>query len=1272
MKQLLATLMLLATFAFAGIRIDVQNGRHQRFQEVIDVKMTAEQYETARFQTLYELEQSGLRTAVPYNWSVEEWDGEDKEYYLSILLTGITSPLSVRTFEFGKGENCAVPSDLSLNGDSELSRVYKVSNQYFSVEHPYEGKGGLFRNINFKFSGTDDKSLTLLDRCFRNGVGIFSMENDKTASAKVVVYNRLRLVIEAKTGYFEGSKPAPGNVRAVYHYTYNAFSPVVKVRARVMKDDNAEWRELHFLHLTSRQRSYDRFVMGDKGDVKIHEFRPKGAESVGAISANEWCVMENDRNAVGVAGPTICWDASKEYFDFIRSATVQSFISKHRRVDLSSSMYFGPASKERDVYAKWLAPEAQLKATVNSDVPSANGRGEFSGEHLLENGYLRLAFSSAADGFACVGIENASHSGPVFCCASGETTPLWRLNFRKGTAEKTNVAISSKDVPADKASVQKEGDTLVFSWKGVALGDGGTFDAVAKVALRDEKSEWTFSVDNHSKEYGLWDSTFPIIGNVFESGTADVLVPHGNWGGSLYHNYKGSYSGSYPSAGAPLQMMAVMRDGHGLYYGIHDGSARAKILAMSSRYDLSNRVCAEDMGVAGSGRKDDFPVVVQLFEGDWWKAAKLYRSWAVNQHWTSRGLIKNDSEYPKRLVDLGFWYLLFSRVENQVEGIVGDTMDRAFKKATVPTGVHWYNWHQIPFDNSYPEYFPIKKGVKEATERMTARGQVVMPYINGRLWDTGIDSFKSAFPYSCKMVDGANYIEEYGSKRKLAPMCPYTKFWQDKINEVGNRLMDEVGFNGIYLDQIGAGWMQLCFDATHGHPIGGGRHWVDGYREMLSRLRASAVKKGVFLATENTAEPYMDNIQAYLVWNPRKDTDVPLLPAVYSGYTTYFSSPQGENDTLQAFRAAQGRDFMWGCQIGWHYFDIMTDAHKEKFDFSMRLAELRLATKDFMVFGELVGEIKPQNRVPLMVMTWNREKPHEACLPCVQGYEWTDGGGRRCIYIINYSDAVRRFEFRLPGSGDDVVLRRVNGNGSVPMAISRGGDDCNVLLEPGEIIAFTVENLSKKGRAALEKEALNYLKKGGDRWLEKAANSFLFQQAGVEFKLRGGGDGSNVVSVDGGLTEIHCTFTNLSGKERRCRIEWPDGEVENVVLPKKYNNVTGISRMCQPMGGFARNSVKAWVEGFDGHEEISFNHIVRAAIHVEVDCPKSVFAGEDFLVTVVSKNHTRRTTDAKILLMVPDGWKVEPSKEISLRGLEAGESRMTILKCRAPVSSRPA
>ena len=357
--------------------------------------------------------------------------------------------------------------------------------------------------------------------------------------------------------------------------------------------------------------------------------------------------------------------------------------------------------------------------------------------------------------------------------------------------------------------------------------------------------------------------------------------------------------------------------------------------------------------------------------------------------------------------------------------VVGDTMDRAFAKATVPTGVHWYNWHQIPFDNSYPEYFPEKPGMKEVVSWMKSKGVLVMPYINARLWDQDIPSFSNAVPAACKKEDGRSfYVERYGSGRNLVPMCPVTKLWRDRVGSICERLINEIGVNAIYLDQVAAAHPAACHDRTHGHPLGGGAYWTEGYRELMKPIRDLAVRKGgVALTTECTAEPYTDSFDAYLAWFARSAEDIPFLPAVYSGYTVYFSSPQDSHDSLDSFCAMQGRDFLWGCQLGWNPPWILDTAHEGHRAFTVRLCRERLAHKQFFLEGELMGELPTPPGFPTVEVNWHR-KPSVSCrMPAVMGTVWRDAEGKRsCVCLVNVSGEEQTFPYRLNGTDGRATL----------------------------------------------------------------------------------------------------------------------------------------------------------------------------------------------------------------------------------------------------------
>jgi hypothetical protein len=995
----LAAVWSLANAWGGGYTLEVRNGPHARRDAVVSQAVTRDWVELARSRSLVETT-GGLELPVPF-----ALDASGEAPVLSFLLRGETAADTRRTFAWSaRGAGAGFDSDLRVftNAASVC-----MGNAFFRLEHPARGGGGFPRNVAFSRSAQEDPRLYFLDRAVRpkaegGPLASYCAKDCEDACARVVFASPLRVVVETRTGFGRVGADTPGRPQAVYRYAYTANSPVVEVSARYSREDDAPWRELHFLHLTRADRHYASFVTGDP--AQTHAMQPKGARSR-AVSAPQWAVMADGTNACGVGCEgALCWDASDEFVYYVRRACAPW---EGRACGYDGSLYFGPAG-DAAWYSAWLGAERRPEVRCFKDgrpwvpVEPAPARGE----HELLGRELKLAFAGAERGFDCVGVENRLAGGARFVNARPEEAGLWALTFSGGgeTARLDNRAA------ARRVTAERGRDALTFCWTGLSLpGEAACVDVRAEVRLAAGASEWRLFVTNRSARFGLFATDYPLLRGVAPRGAADVLLPRGNWGGSLLPHFAGAYSGRYPSHGCPVQMMAFQLGEAGLYVAAHDGGARPKELSVSRELSATVRVPAADAGVPGAAGAPDFPVVVAAYTGDWWEAARRYRAWATKQAWTAKGPIGSRADYPARMRDVGFWMLL----SGAPDGVAKNMEQAAALYPGMPLGVHWYSWHQIPFDNSYPEYFPTKPGMPEATRAMAAQGVTVMPYINARLWDRDIPSFAGAWAASCKQPSGTNYVETYGSGRSLVPMCPHTKLWQGKVQEVCGRLLDECGVGGIYLDQIGSAAPVLCYDASHGHPLGGGRHWVDGYHAMLRQVKDAAARRGALLTTEDSAEPYMDVIDGCLAWNERRQEDVPLLPAIYSGYTVYFTSPQAAHDSLDAFCAAQGRDFLWGCQLGWNDPWILREEHREKQRFQLELCRLRLAAKEFLVCGQLVDELRLDEPAPVLAETWNRRQPHLARVPAVMGTVWRDSASRLAVFAVNASGSPQRASFRV-------------------------------------------------------------------------------------------------------------------------------------------------------------------------------------------------------------------------------------------------------------------
>lgn len=990
----------------SGLTVGVHNGAYARENGIVAQRMTREWAADAADAGLVERHADGRFTPVPF-----VLDRTGGAPVLVWQMPGTTAPNAVRRFEWrtGQASRAAPVSDLVVSVDN--TRI-AIANGYFRLAHPVRGKGGFPQEIEYVRSGHADPELYFLDRIVRKQADGRLMQYCanvcEDAVARVAFASPLRVVVEVRTGFGQRAAETPGQPQVVYRYTYSAHSPVVQVEARYTRTDDGPWHELHFLHLSRKEARYTSFVTGDGGDT--YPLQPKGAPSRG-VGGPQWGVMADATDACGAGFEgVVCWDASNQFVYYIRSGHM-TWQGPEARFE--GGLYFGPAG-DKAWYSQWLGREREPEVSLFKEGRPwvAVERDPPEGAYRLENAALRVVFADAEQGFDCTGIENLLVDDTRFVRARSGSPGLWSLTFKTpaDAAGQRETALLSNRSPAARCRAVAKRRRLEFVWEGLDLPDEpGVVDVRAEVSLDtgEGASAWRIRVANRSRRFGLEETSYPLLSEVVPPGVGDVLLPRGNWGGRLMPRHRGHYAAPYPSARCPLQMMAFQLGEAGLYLAAHDGAATTKRLSVSAGQDATFHTLAEQAGVPGAAGAPTYPVVVAAYRGDWWQAARRYRDWAVQQTWTAKGPIAERDDFPARLKELGFWMIS----SGAPTGVTNNMALTAQLFPNMPVGVHWYNWHQIPFDHTYPEYFPTKPGMAEATRAMTAKGQTVMPYINARLWDEEIPSFATGFPAAAKQPSGTNYVEVYGSKRKLVPMCAATPLWQSKVQEICQRLMDECGVNAIYLDQIGAARPAPCYDPAHGHPLGGGSHWVTGYRTMLTPIKREAARRNIVLTTENTAEPYMDTIDAYLTWNPREQQDVPLLPAVYSGYTVYFSSPQAAQDTLDAFCAAQARDFLWGCQLGWNSEWILQPPHREKQQFQLELCRYRLAARAFMVEGQLVDELRPLNEVPLVTHLWHRNKPHTACLPAVMGTLWRDFSRERlALVVVNTTGTAQTFE----------------------------------------------------------------------------------------------------------------------------------------------------------------------------------------------------------------------------------------------------------------------
>jgi len=500
----------------------------------------------------------------------------------------------------------------------------------------------------------------------------------------------------------------------------------------------------------------------------------------------------------------------------------------------------------------------------------------------------------------------------------------------------------------------------------------------------DHAFQWDIHITNNNTEWSLWHVVFPQLSLVRMEEGAKVFVPlaAGIENTELW-NQNLRKGGTYPNGWICMQYMAAYHPARriGLYVGVHDPFGSTKDIFAQGRSEKQAVNFTFDHPVPDMGKaRNDFDLpgqaVWQLLRGDWYDAAMIYRQWASQQaKWWPQLGPDGRTDTPHWMRELPAWA--------QTGGAASQCVDRVAamaKKLQLPIGFHWYNWHQIPFDNDYTHYFPPKEDFAQGVTELKKAGVYVMPYINGRLWDTrdkGAEDWqftRTALAAATKNEKGQPYTETYssketdGSKVKLAVMCPATPLWQNRMREIVLKLFQEYGLNGVYIDQIAAAKPRLCFDASHGHPLGGGHWWTQGYWQLLDAIR-KAKPTECMLTTECNAEPYIKWLDGYLTWHWQYQDMVPAFSAVYGGAIQMFGRAYRGGPTQDlAHRMKAAQQLVFGEQIGWCSPEIINRPESGKF--LQDCIRLRWQLRRYFYAGRMTRPPILLDEIPTVTADW--------------------------------------------------------------------------------------------------------------------------------------------------------------------------------------------------------------------------------------------------------------------------------------------------------------
>jgi len=635
----------------------------------------------------------------------------------------------------------------------------------------------------------------------------------------------------------------------------------------------------------------------------------------------------------------------------------------------------------------------------------------------LDSGSVRIEFQVVDKRLVIASLEDKQ--GREWLGQWPQNASFWLLAVRgpeSATVELRSADLAPTVLPQD--SQASRGSSLRFAWEAALGGKAGLISLTVRSDPQTGLVLW--SLDARLPEGWHVVRAEPLIlPNLKIEAGLKMAAPVG-WG--LEYDVKPGmgYSGNYPSLVASSSFLGFYRERHGLYLGVHDPDGHHKHLGVktdqtAARVTITHWPTEADS--QGGHYAPAFACAIGGFKGDYLGAAAFYRAFVVRTPW-GRGMTAGPYTPPEWLKDIDLWLMPEPEPLKNVEAC-----KRAGEFFGVPIALHWYRWHEIPFDTLYPEYFPAKEHFKEGVRALQEAGFRVMPYINGRLCDPKSKTWteEHADQSAARKEDGSFYTEIYGSKVPLNVMCPATKQWRDKVAGIVDRLFNEYGVDGVYIDQITAAAAMRCHATDHGHSPGGGTFWVNSYRTLLDDIRKK-MPPGRILTSEENAECWNDQFDALLMVNTPADSNrriVPLMPAVYADRVITFGFQYivaGDIQNSLPFRAKMARAFIWGAQLGWVRVEaIMADDAKREAEFLRDLARCRRHGHEFFVGGEFLGELEVTGDNPPLKVEGGTISPNRYAvnLPAVLATAWRNQA-RAGVVAVNMSDQERLVTLKLP------------------------------------------------------------------------------------------------------------------------------------------------------------------------------------------------------------------------------------------------------------------
>jgi hypothetical protein len=378
-----------------------------------------------------------------------------------------------------------------------------------------------------------------------------------------------------------------------------------------------------------------------------------------------------------------------------------------------------------------------------------------------------------------------------------------------------------------------------------------------EVRNRDEETRWRLALEN--RDLGtVREAHFPLVSGLNELDS--LIMP--NESGQKVRDPVSRLSDDIPVIGleypgrGSMQWFEYDSPGAGLYMASYDETL-----------DYT-RMC---FGRAGGGPQASMWIVKYPFApsgaswtspdlalgihaGDWHWGADRYRTWL--ESWT------REPEVPLAVREMigGLGEILIKKPSGEVSHPYESMVTLARQVREAPHGVTFLvaGWMYDGHDTYYPDYVPIpelggREALATALDGVHEQGVAATAYVNGRIANIETETYKAqgkawsvlgrAPGLGVSSTDFFELHEEWNTSWGERPgqgwfavMCPSAQGWQDHLVGEVSRVVGEYGFDGVFLDQPGSYYGELCYNRHHGHDTPASA-WGPGLLEVFRRVR---------------------------------------------------------------------------------------------------------------------------------------------------------------------------------------------------------------------------------------------------------------------------------------------------------------------------------------------------------------------------------------------------------------------------------------------------